>query len=212
MKSHNTSKSRKGTIGVETAIIMIAFVVVASVVAYVIINMGFFSAQKTKETIWRGVESASTSLELDGSIIGRADSNGNYIEFLIVPIRLSVGRTAVDLSNNSVVVSVIGSNFTITNLYKGINDTTGVTVENIIEDLKGTNKNEAWSIIYNSDGDKLLELNEKAYIIIKLDTATYKLKPYDRVTIEIRIGDGAALTVTCQMPPGFSSNEYVRLG
>ncbi|RZN55845.1 MAG: hypothetical protein DSO09_01835 [Candidatus Methanomethylicota archaeon] len=212
MKSHNTSKSRKGTIGVETAIIMIAFVVVASVVAYVIINMGFFSAQKTKETIWRGVESASTSLELDGSIIGRADSNGNYIEFLIVPIRLSVGRTAVDLSNNSVVVSVIGSNFTITNLYKGINDTTGVTVEKIIEDLKGTNENEAWSVIYNSDGDKLLELNEKAYIIIKLDTATYQLKPYDRVTIEIRIGDGAALTVTCQMPPGFSPNEYVRLG
>ncbi len=209
MKTHNVSKSRKGTIGVETAIIMIAFVVVASAVAYVIINMGFFSAQKTKETIWRGVESASTALELDGSIIGRADSNGNYIEFLITPVRLSVGRTMIDLSNKSVVVSVYGKDFTVTNIYQGVNTT--ATVEDMINNLAGQG-DVAYSVIYNNDGDELLELNEKGYVIIKLDTAQHQLGPYERVTIEIRIGDGAALTVTCQMPPGFSGNEYIRLG
>jgi len=44
-------RKRKGIVGIEAAIVLIAFVVIAAALSYVVINMGFFATQKTKETI-----------------------------------------------------------------------------------------------------------------------------------------------------------------
>jgi flagellin FlaB len=223
MRRHRASRARRGTIGIETAIVMIAFVVVASAVAYVIINMGFYAAQKSKETIGRGVESASSSLELDGSVIGKVDSKASSVEYLIIPVRLSVGRSLVDLANNTVMVTVFCSNFTIADIYEGVlteNATwTDPPLEQVITYLNNTyydsttntTKDVAFSVIYNDDGDTLLELNEKAFIVIQLNSTAHPLKPYDLAKVEVKIGTGAALTVVRQMPPGFTANEYVDL-
>jgi flagellin FlaB len=225
MRRHRATRARRGTIGIETAIVMIAFVVVASAVAYVIINMGFYAAQKSKETIGRGVESASSSLELDGSVIGKVDSKASSVEYLIIPVRLSVGRSLVDLANNTVMVSVFCSNFTIADIYEGVlteNETIGrdPPLEQVITYLNtsyynsttNTPKDVAVSVIYNDDGDTLLELNEKAFVVIQLNSTAHPLKPYDIAKVEVKIGTGAALTVVRQMPPGFTANEYVDLG
>jgi flagellin FlaB len=38
--------NKRGIVGIEAAIVLIAFVVIAAALAYVVINMGFFAAQR----------------------------------------------------------------------------------------------------------------------------------------------------------------------
>ncbi len=59
---------RRGITGLETAIILIAFVVVASVFAYTVLSAGIFSSEKGKEAVHAGLESARGSFELVGSV------------------------------------------------------------------------------------------------------------------------------------------------
>ena len=190
---------------------MIAFVVVASAVAYVIINMGFYAAQKSKETIGRGVDSASSSLELDGSVVGKVDDSGSYIEYLIIPVRLSVGKSQVDLGVNATMVSVYSDDFTLPDIYQGVDltfdESTGTDLTSVITGTEG-----AMAVIFNDDNDTVLELNEKAFIVIKLNTNDHKLESYDTVKVEIKTGTCAALAVVRQIPTGLVANDYVDLG
>jgi len=64
------SRKRKGFTGLEAAIVLTAFVVVAAVFSYVVLNAGFFTTQKSKEVVHTGVEQATSSIELAGDVIG----------------------------------------------------------------------------------------------------------------------------------------------
>ena len=58
----------RGITGLETAIVLIAFVVVSSVFAFAALSTGLFSSDKSKETIRAGLTEASGTLEVRGSI------------------------------------------------------------------------------------------------------------------------------------------------
>ena len=62
-------KGQRGITGLETAIILIAFVVVASVFAYTVLSAGIFSSQKGQEAIYTGLEQTRSTLELKGSVL-----------------------------------------------------------------------------------------------------------------------------------------------
>ena len=62
-------KNQKGITGLETAIILIAFVVVASVFAYTVLSAGIFSSEKGKEAVHSGLEEARGSMETRGSVV-----------------------------------------------------------------------------------------------------------------------------------------------
>ena len=68
-------KQERGVTGLETAIILIAFVVVASVFAFTVLSTGIFSAERGKETIHAGLKGARSSLALKGSIVASGVSN-----------------------------------------------------------------------------------------------------------------------------------------
>ncbi|RLG93478.1 flagellin, partial [Candidatus Bathyarchaeota archaeon] len=55
-------RDKRGIVGIEAAIVLIAFVVIAAALAGVVINMGFYSTQKVKGTIGRGISEASSAL------------------------------------------------------------------------------------------------------------------------------------------------------
>ena len=61
-----------GITGLETAIVLIAFVVVSSVFAFAALSTGLFTAEKSKETIQAGLAEARGTIELKGSIDLRA--------------------------------------------------------------------------------------------------------------------------------------------
>jgi len=125
MKKPRLLRDKRGIVGIEAAIVLIAFVVIASALAYVVVNMGFFSAQKAKMTITRGIEESTSALQLDGSVIAYTNETGGskYIQYLLIPVKLSIGRSSLDLSNKTTAISVWGSN--LLNIYKGVVNETG---------------------------------------------------------------------------------------
>ena len=76
------SRDQRGITGLETAIVLIAFVVVASVFAFAVLSTGFLSAEKSKEAVLGGLEETSSTLNVRGDIIGentwnRAPADGS---------------------------------------------------------------------------------------------------------------------------------------
>lgn len=63
-------RGQKGMIGVETAIVPIAFSTVAAVLAHSVLSAGIFSAERGKTTVYRGLESAQVAMEVVGSVLG----------------------------------------------------------------------------------------------------------------------------------------------
>ncbi|MDP6823770.1 MAG: hypothetical protein QF554_10830 [Dehalococcoidia bacterium] len=61
--------TQRGITGLETAIILIAFVVVASVFAFTVLSTGIFSSERSKETVFAGLDEVRSSLEPRGSVI-----------------------------------------------------------------------------------------------------------------------------------------------
>jgi flagellin-like protein len=59
-------RDERGITGLETAIILIAFVVVASVFAYTVLSAGIFSSQKGQEAVYSGLSGAQSSIDLKG--------------------------------------------------------------------------------------------------------------------------------------------------
>jgi len=66
---HRLHTGQRGMTGLETAIILIAFVTVAAVFGYAVLSAGIFSAEKGKESVYAGLEQARSSMELKGSVI-----------------------------------------------------------------------------------------------------------------------------------------------
>jgi len=68
LQRKGTRHSHRGVIGVESAIVMIAFVIVAAALAFVVLNMGFSTSQKAKTTIISGLEESGSSMQLSGKV------------------------------------------------------------------------------------------------------------------------------------------------
>ena len=210
-------ENKRGIVGIEAAIVLIAFVVIAAALAGVVINMGFYSAQKVKDTINRGVSEASSALQLDGQVIGKTNSTKHLI-IIAFPVKVSVGRSEVDLNENTTIVSIEGK-ICLLDIYEGVINETSVGLEEdpgeldeIITKIFNNQQQDpsAYFIIYNDDDDTILENFEKAFLIINL--GKYGLQEYDKVRIEVKPGQGAALTIDRAVPGGLPENDYVDLG
>jgi len=201
-------KNKRGIVGIEAAIVLIAFVVIAAALAYVVINMGFYSAQTAKSTIDKGIQEATSALELDGFVPGLTDTGGN-VTYLAIPLKLAVGQEQVDMASNTVVVAVQGGNFSLANIYSGAVNATNKDVSDLWNQM--TSAPNATSFIYNSQVSTVLQQNAKAYMVIYLGT-TYGLEAYTKVKVEIRTSRGAALMIQREIPGGLPQSKLVDLG
>lgn len=89
---------QRGITGLETAIILIAFVTVASVLAYSVLSAGIFSAERGKETVYKGLASAQSTLEIKGSVLGLSD-NETELDDVHFNIALTIPNEIVDTNN-----------------------------------------------------------------------------------------------------------------
>lgn len=86
-------KREEGITGLETAIILIAFVIVASVFAFVVLSTGLFSAERGKETVFAGLEKARGNLEVRGAVTAEdSDADGDADTF-VFNLGLAAGGT-----------------------------------------------------------------------------------------------------------------------
>jgi len=92
-------KDDKAFTGLESAIVLTAFVVVAAVFSYVVLGAGFTTSDTAKKTIDEGVKQTTSSVELAGDVI--AEGNDSKVDTIIVTLQLTAGQSPVDIGNNS---------------------------------------------------------------------------------------------------------------
>jgi flagellin FlaB len=193
-------KIKKGIVGIEAAIVMIAFVVVAAALAFVVLNMGFYTTQRSKEVMSQGLAQASSALEIDGTVLAKVDLTTKNLSCVIIPVRLSAGQKDVDLTPGKADIAVwiinkggMTATYTnavhkpdatppiytqaITNLTKYLNDISDETVyaANFTIDELCKAARATWSgvaVIWRmpNNGDTVLQAGEKILVVIDFTT------------------------------------------
>ncbi len=107
-------RDERGITGLETAIVLIAFVVVAAVFAFVVLSTGLFSSERGKETVYAGLAKTRGSMELTGGVI--ANSNTTQLTAVTFDLTLAAGGDQVNLNptdtTNRTVISYTDNNYT----------------------------------------------------------------------------------------------------
>ncbi|MEM0456441.1 MAG: archaellin/type IV pilin N-terminal domain-containing protein [Nitrososphaerota archaeon] len=199
MKNTSIQKNRmrnRGLTGLETAIILIAFVVVAAAFAFAVLNLGFTTTQKSSEVIRAGLSEATSAIELSGGVIARSQESGGsrYVSNITIYIKTGPGKEPIDMSDATLTVSYMDPHIHIARLTNGTNL--------IVSEVRG-------------DHDILLEYGETWQITIKLDTlygdlTNVKIGANEEFVVEIKPAVGAMLTVERILPP--SIDPLMNLG
>ncbi len=101
-------RDQRGITGLETAIVLIAFVVVASVFAFAVLSTGLLSSEKSKETVLGGLEETSSTLSVRGDVIGDANSGKTALDTVKFTLPSAAqAADAVDLSSTGVVITYL---------------------------------------------------------------------------------------------------------
>ena len=89
-----------GITGLETAIILIAFVVVAAVFAFTVMTTGLFSTEKAKTTAQAALTEASSSFITKGAVTATCDDAAAcaYVNSITFTVALASGADAQTLS------------------------------------------------------------------------------------------------------------------
>ena len=190
--------------GLEAAIVLIAFVVVAAVFSYVVLGAGFFTTQTAQATVHTGVAQASSSLEIVGNVMGVAITpTSNRLTFINTSVALTAGGTAMDLSQ--MVISYTDSNGG-RNPDVGLVSTSDITTCTNVMTVDGTVNQMKWCVAQriNDQGtnNNLLEPNEIWVLAIKMpNTASINQK----ITVNLQPSVGAVLPITRSIPGGLSA-------
>jgi len=220
---------RRGIVGIEAAIVLIAFVVVAAALAFVALNMGFYTTQRSKEVMAAGLAQASSALEVDGSILAKVDTTNNpaKVSCMVIPIRVSAGQKEVDLTPAKATIAVWimkndGSGYASTNLYKDDDqaETDPDQVQNYDIDNLCRKASKGVAVVWGpgSNKDTVLGPGEKALVVISFSNLPSSggktgvdVGSYDVVKVEIKPPIGSPLTIERTMPPTLA-NEIIDLG
>ena len=119
LQRKGTRHSHRGVIGVESAIVMIAFVIVAAALAFVVLNMGFSTTQKTKQAIVSSTAEASSALEIAGKITGSGHISAGVLNATAVPVKIVSGGSSINLNPANAAIRYIGDDVEHGNIYAG---------------------------------------------------------------------------------------------
>jgi len=213
--------AKKGIVGIEAAIVLIAFVIVAAALAFVVINMGMYTTQKSKEVMQQGLNEATTALEVDGSVLGYViDTDAGApvvpgIKYIYIPLKVSPGQLAVDFSSDKIDIVINLPTGAYSKINSGNDPATTSGTVGYISDLQFDDEIDTVPVakvyIIQGDGDKVLEPGEKFILVIGLPS-NMALNVYDKFTVEIRPLQGAPLIVERSVPPTLTVGELVNLG
>ncbi|MFN8449866.1 MAG: archaellin/type IV pilin N-terminal domain-containing protein [Anaerolineae bacterium] len=91
------NKNESGQAALEAAIILIAFVVVASVFAFAILSAGSASTEKGEQAIYSGLENVQASMQLKGAVIANKNDSADTVDSIDFTVALVSGGVPVNL-------------------------------------------------------------------------------------------------------------------
>ncbi len=186
-------RSQRGITGLETAIILIAFVVVASVFGYTILSAGIFSADKSKEAISAGLQQARGSMEVVGSVLALDSDDDNDADSIVLTVTNALGGEAIDLTQTTdadadglLSDEASKSHTMIVNYRDSAQQFSDIT----------------WTATQMGRGnsDTILDAGEKFNITISLTALTTVLNQNDTFTLELKPKTGSVIVVKRTMP------------
>lgn len=165
----------RGITGIETAIVLIAFVVVASVFAFTVLNTGVVATDKSRETVLGELGETNANLILRGSVIGVSDPVPVTLkEVLFHVANATQGGTGVDLSrlgNNAAIATYVDQN-------QAVNLPT-----------------DRWLVTWLIGSGNILDVGERVEIRITLTGLSPLLGASTTFKIEIKPSAGARLVI-----------------
>lgn len=218
-------QSHRGVIGVESAIVMIAFVIVAAALAFVVLNMGFSTTQKAKTTIASSLGEASSALEVSGKVTASGNVTQAKLEVVGIPLRIASGGSSVNLAPGTAAVKYLSNTVTYDNIYAGTltengdgdDDVSGewASLELATDDAADSDlyitedpfdangiPASTKAFIYwtqNSNNNDILDQGEHAVLAIAYKSADQP-SALDKIRAEVLVPTGSALTVERQVP------------
>jgi flagellin FlaB len=210
------SRSHRGVIGVESAIVMIAFVIVAAALAFVVLNMGFSTTQRAKTAIVSSLEESSSALEIAGKVTASGDvSPTGKINVTSIPVKVASGGSSVNLGNTTMAVKYFSGSVEYDNIMTGILSTgtyANLTVAmqaaaqaghlNVNPITSNTAADATAAVIYfavNRNDNAILDQGEHAIIAI-VHKGSERPQALDMIKAEIIVPTGSPLTVERLVP------------
>lgn len=188
---NNGTGNEEGFTGLEAAIVLIAFIIVAAVFSYVVLGAGFFTTQKAQETVYRGIEQSTTNVQLIGNVYGLSSNTTEGIDQIRFTIGLVPGTPYINLEKMNIVISTPTYGPKIlawTNQSSSTEDTNFIALKNGVGASQPA----------MTPGDQTeIQLNITA---VPKDT---------KITIEIRPGPGATYAFSKTTPPIISPNNLI---
>ena len=209
-------KSHRGVIGVESAIVMIAFVIVAAALAFVVLNMGFSTTQRAKTAIVSSLEESSSALEIAGKVTAAGDvSPTGKINVTAVPVKVASGGSSVNLGNTTMAVKYFSGTVEYDNIMTGvlsIGSYANLTVAmqaaaqaghlNVNPITSNTAADATAAVIYfavNRNDNTILDQGEHAIIAI-VHKGSERPQALDMIKVEVIVPTGSPLTVERLVP------------
>jgi flagellin FlaB len=174
-------RDENGQTALETAIILIAFVVVASVFAFAILSSGSKSTEKGQSAINAGLAGVESSMSVKGAMIAEGNAGGTAVDSVVFTLALVAGGDPVDMTDSSA-----GKNTVVI----GYRD--GAQREAELD----------WTVAWigDNDADALLEEGELAEVTVVLSALTTPLPASTEFTVEIKPPKGAVIALTRTTP------------
>jgi flagellin FlaB len=196
VQMQNLYSDRKGITCLETAIILIAFIVVAAVFAFTVMTTGLFSSEKAKTTAQAGIAEASSTFAPKGAVIASANGAGNAVETITFQITTASGSTGTSIARAKIAL-----------IYSDDNqrDSSSADIDN-----RGTadgilNTVAIHKIVGDAGSPDLLQQGDVAEIIVTLNTTTAgKATLLDKNQIfrlELIPQQGGSLIISRKTPP-----------
>jgi len=204
-KRKSLRKDTRGFTGLEAAIVLTAFIVVAAVFSYMVLGAGFFSTEKAKAVVHTGVEQATSSCELAGDVIGHGNTGEDELEKVTLYLELTAGENPLDM--DKMTISYTDKYAYIANLTHSDNTTYDANHNNT-DNVTAVGQWD-YAFVQNQAGDpgdldNMLDANEKVRVYIWLpeeagDGASGVIS-YDWFQLEVKPEQGGTLPVKKTVP------------
>ncbi len=164
--------------GIEAAIVLIAFITVASVFTYIMLGAGLFTTQVSQKVANAGVQGVASNVLVVGDIYGLASDTSLGIDTVEFGVTLSTGGTPVDFRGSQMIIST----------------------EGLLESLKYT-AGVAGAGEWNVSGTNKMALSDNQVWTIDAKP-TNKIKPRTQFTLEVKPPGGASFSIRRTVPQG----------
>lgn len=185
-------KNERGQAALEAAIILIAFVVVASVFAFAVLSAGTASTAKGEQAIYAGLQQVQSSMAMKGALVIEKNASASTVDNVIFDLSLVSGSAPVNLDDAAASKVVVIS----------------------YRDATQSVPNLTWTadfLVFGESGtaDNLLEEGELAEITVDLAGSSVTLGTNTPFTLEVKPPTGAVIQINRTTPAALE--DYMEL-